>query len=139
MDEQKNSAGDFVVEEGYDLAGQVIGLAMKVHRVLGPGFIESVYHEALRLELEQAGMAYENEKPLQVIYEGRVVGEFKADMIVEGQLIVEIKAVQSLLKAHDVQLVNYLTATGVDFGLLLNFGSSKLEFRKKFREYKAKT
>jgi GxxExxY protein len=135
---QSNEVIDGVVKEEYDLAGQIIGLAMKVHRTLGPGFLEGVYHQALLIELNRAGIPAESEKPLRVLYDGISVGEFKADIVIEGQLIVEVKAVQSLATAHEVQLVNYLTATHIDGGLLLNFGSNKLEFRRKFREYKTK-
>jgi GxxExxY protein len=117
----------------YDLAGKVIGLAMKVHSTLGAGFLESVYHKALAHELNQAGMRFESEKPLNVFYDGVLVGEFAADLLVEGELIVELKAVQTLAKVHEVQTVNYLVATGIDTGLLVNFGAEHLEFKKKFR------
>ncbi len=120
----------------YDLAGRVIGLAMKVHTTLGPGFLESVYRNALALELRQAGYAFEVEKPLDVVYRGQIVGKFIADIVVEGVLILELKAVESLMTAHEVQLVNYLTATGIDEGLLLNFGGASLEIRKKYRKYR---
>ncbi len=130
------SETEYKVEEVYDLAGQVIGLAMRVHRALGPGFLESVYLRALCVELKDAGQAFEIEKPITVKYLDVVVGEFKADLIVGHKLIVEIKAINGLLAAHDVQLVNYLSATGIDEGLLLNFGVSSLEFRKKYRDYR---
>ena len=117
----------------YDLAGQVIGLAMKVHRTLGPGFLESVYQKALLYELAKAGLKVESDKLIQVKYEGVIVGDFKADLIVNDELIVELKAVSGLVVEHEVQLVNYLTATGKDIGLLVNFGGRSLEFKKKFR------
>lgn len=117
----------------YDLAGKVIGLAMKVHSTLGPGFLESVYHKALAHELAKGGFPFESEKAIKVDYDGILVGEFVADFLVEDELIVELKAVQSLAVAHEVQTVNYLVATGKDIGLLLNFGSERLEFKKKFR------
>ena len=122
----------------YDLAGKVIGLAMKIHSTLGSGFLESVYHKALAHELEKAGMRFESEKPLNVFYEGALVGEFAADFLVENELIIELKAVQNLLPAHEVQTVNYLVATGIDIGLLINFGGERLEFKKKFRLPKQK-
>ena len=122
----------------YDLAGKVIGLAMKVHSVLGAGFLESVYHKALVHELTKAGIHFESEKPLNVVYDGILVGEFAADLLVENELIVELKAVQALATAHEVQTVNYLVATGIDVGLLVNFGAEKLEFKKKFRLPKQK-
>ena len=117
-----------------DLTGQVIGLAMKVHRALGPGFLESVYQKALLFELAKTGFKVESDKPIQVRYEGVIVGDFKADLIVVDELIVELKAVSGLVVEHEVQLVNYLTASGKDIGLLINFGSRSLEFKKKFRK-----
>ena|SRR5438132_13293524 len=117
----------------YDLAGKVIGFAMKVHSNLGPGFLESVYQNALALELGRAGMKIEAEKAISVFYQGGLVGAFVADLFVNDVLIVETKAIQTLAKVHEVQLVNYLTATGLAEGLLLNFGVERLEFKKKFR------
>jgi len=117
----------------FDKAGKVIGCAMKVHRTLGPGFLESVYEKALTIELRRAGMRAECQKPLQVFYEGEVVGDFVADLIVDNEIIVENKAVAALTKAHEVQLVNYLTATRTDDGLLLNFGAERLQYKRKFR------
>jgi GxxExxY protein len=119
-----------------DLNGQVIGLAMKVHRTLGPGFLESVYQKALLYELAKAGLQVESDRLIQVRYEGAIVGDFKADLIVNAELIIKLKAVSSLVVEHEVQLVNYLTATGKDIGLLINFGGRSLEFKKKFRKTK---
>ena len=120
----------------FDLAGKVIGLAMKVHRILGFGFLETVYQKALQIELLRASFKADLEQPIQVLYEGVVVGDFLADIVVNDVLIIEIKAISSLSPAHEVQLVNYLTATNKDEGLLLNFGRESLEFKKKFRIYK---
>ena len=120
-----------------DLAGQVIGLGMKVHRVLGPGFLESVYESALCIELQRGGIAFERQKALYVLYEGAVVGDFVSDLVIEGKLLVELKAVVTLVPVHEVQLVNYLTATGVEDGLLLNFGAASLEFKRKYRTFRA--
>jgi GxxExxY protein len=116
----------------YDLAGQVIGAAMKVHRTLGPGFLESVYQKALLYELAKAGVKVESNRAIQVHYEGAIVGDFQADLIVNEELIAELKAVSRIVVEHEVQLVNYLTATGKEIGLLLNFGARSLEFKKKF-------
>jgi GxxExxY protein len=124
-------------EAAYDLCGQIIGLAMKVHSKLGPGFLESVYRNALALELRKAGLKVELEKPISVYYESELVGAFMADILVNETTIVELKAVQMLAKAHEVQLVNYLTSTGLDDGVLLNFGGPRLEYKKKFRVSKA--
>ena len=117
------------------LTERIIGCAYAVHNALGPGFLEKVYENALRIELDEAGLAVEQQKPVPVCYRGQVVGDFYADLIVEGKVIVELKAVHSVAKEHEVQLVNYLTATGIDDGLLINFGSS-VEVKRKFREYR---
>jgi GxxExxY protein len=122
----------------YDLCGQVIGAAMKVHSALGPGFLESVYQNALIWELRKAGLKSEVERPISVHYDGQLVGAFTADLLVNDLLIVELKSVQALAKAHEVQLVNYLVATTIDEGLLLNFAAERLEFKKKFRVPKQK-
>ena len=122
-----------VPEEAYDLCGKVIGLAMKVHSTLGPGFLESVYQSALLWELRKGGFKAEAEKPISVHYDGQLVGAFTADLFVNDSLMVELKASQSLAKAHEVQLVNYLVATRIDEGLLVNFGAERMEFKKKFR------
>lgn len=121
----------------YDLAGKVIGLAMKVHNELGSGYVEQVYENALEIELREAGLQYARQHALAVHYRGHVVGEFKADFLVENDLVVELKAVQSLVDAHEVQVVNYLSGTKKEEGLLINFGDRKLEFKKKFRTYKS--
>jgi GxxExxY protein len=124
--------------EHAELTEKIIGCAMKVHRTLGPGFLESVYQKALAHELAKAGLRVDCKRPLTVIYDGVVVGEFETDMLVEDRVLIENKAVVSLHAAHEVQLVNYLTATGIDIGLLLNFGASRLEFKRKHRVYKPK-
>ena len=121
------------VSETYDLCGQIIGLAMRVHSTLGPGFLESVYQNALVWELRKSGFKSEAQKPISVQYDGQIVGAFAADLLVNDSVIVEVKAIQTLAKAHEVQLVNYLAATGLNEGLLLNFGAERLEFKKKFR------
>ena len=124
--------------EHEDLTGTIIGCAMKVHTALGAGFLESVYRNALAHELRKTGLKIGCEQPIAVHYDGRIVGDFKADLLVEDAVIIELKAVQAFAAAHEVQLVNYLTATGIDIGLLLNFGTSKLEFKRKYRVYKKK-
>lgn len=114
----------------------VIGCAMKVHRTLGPGFLEVVYQNALAHELRKEGVAFALEWPVEVRYDGQVVGDFVADLYLEGRLIVELKAVRALAEVHEVQLVNYLTATGIEIGLLINFGAGSLEYRRKHRTYR---
>ena len=117
----------------YDLCGQIIGLAMKVHSTFGPGFLESVYQNALVWELRKSGFRSEVQRPISVTYDGQIVDAFAADMLLNDSVIVEVKAIQTLGKPHEIQLVNYLTATGLNEGLLLNFGAERLEFKKKFR------
>jgi GxxExxY protein len=123
---------DSAMEE-QELTEKIIGCAMKVHSVLGPGFLESVYSRALAHELRETGLKVECEKLITVKYIGVVVGEFSADKLVAERVMVEEKAVQALVPAHEVQLVNYLTATGVEIGLLLNFGAQRLEFKRQYR------
>jgi len=112
---------------------------MKVHRTLGPGFLEAVYKKALQYELVRAGFKAELEKPIQIRYESIIVGDYFADILVNDELIMEAKAVVALAPEHEVQLVNYLAATGKDVGLLLNFGTRSLEFKKKFRVYRERS
>jgi GxxExxY protein len=111
----------------------IIGCAMKVHRRLGAGFLESVYQRALIVELARVGMKADREMRIAVYYEGVQVGDFVADLVINDVVILEIKAVRTLAPAHEVQLVNYLTATGIDVGLLLNFGAARLEYKRKAR------
>ena len=124
--------------EHAELSEKIIGCAMKVHRVLGNGYVESVYGNALGLELDRVRICAAREVPLRVQYAGVDVGCFTADLVVEGVLIVELKAVKLLLPVHEAQMVNYLTATGLDSGLLINFGRERLEFRRKFRTYRSR-
>jgi GxxExxY protein len=112
---------------------QIIGCAFKVHRALGSGFLEKIYENALLIELRKTGLAVEQQKSIPVYYQGEKVGEYYADLWVENRVICEIKANSALSKENEAQLVNYLAATGVDTGLLINFGSSVL-VRRKFRE-----
>ena len=121
------------------LTEKIIGCAMKVHRTLGHGFLESVYHRSMEIELTGTGILFESEKRLNVFYESRIVGHFAADLFISDQLIIELKAIESLAKIHEVQLVNYLVATGIETGLLLNFGARSLEVRRKFRNRKPKS
>jgi GxxExxY protein len=109
---------------------------MRVHSALRPGFLESVYQNALIWELKKFGMKVDAQKPITVRYDGQIVGFFTADLLVNESFMVELKANQLLAKAHEVQLANYLVATGIDEGLLLNFGAERLEYKKKFRRSK---
>jgi GxxExxY protein len=120
-----------------NLTETIIGCAFQVHNALGVGFLEKVYENAIRIELTKRGLKVRQQEPITVYYDEQVVGEFYADLWVEDCVIVELKAVRSLGKAHEVQLVNYLTATGIDTGLLINFGPS-VQVKRKFRQYKPK-
>lgn len=117
-----------------DLTHKIIGCAYKVHNVLGSGFLEKVYENALKLELDKLGIDSRQQGKLPVLYEGHPVGLYYPDLWIDGQLIIEIKAVQSLVPAHEVTLVHYLTATAIDNGLLINFGPS-VQIKRKFREF----
>jgi GxxExxY protein len=113
----------------------IIGCAFEVHNKLGSGFLEKVYENALCIELRKKGLKVEQQSSIKVWYEGQVIGYYAADLWVEDRIIVELKAVQSLTKEHELQVVNYLTATKVDTGLLINFGSS-VQVKRKYRKYK---
>ncbi len=117
------------------LSQKVIGEAMHVHRVLGPDFSESVYQNSLLNRFRKVGLRAESEKALPVYFEGDVVGNFVTDIIVEQRLLLELKAVSALVAAHEVQLVNYLTATKIEVGLLLNFGARSLEIKRRTLGY----
>jgi GxxExxY protein len=117
------------------LTHKVIGCAYKVHKTLGPGFLEKVYENALKFELQKTGIYVRQQPKLPVFYEGHQVGLYFPDLWVEEQLIVEIKAGVSLAQEHELKVVHYLTATGVDHGLLINFGAT-VQIKRKFREYK---
>ena len=123
--------------EDRELTQAIIGCAFRVHNGLGAGFVAQVSENALRIELARQGLEVEQQVPIDVRYEGEVVGSFCADLLVGGRVIVELKAVRELTKAHEVQLVNYLVATGVDTGLLINFGPS-VEVKRKYRVYRAR-
>jgi GxxExxY protein len=119
--------------DNHALTEKVIGSAMKVHRTLGPGFLESVYRNALAFELRRAGMTVELDQRITVRYENVIVGDFIAHLVIDSNLICELKATSALGKADEVQVVNCLTATNHDVGLLLNFGSGSLQFKRKYR------
>jgi len=113
-----------------NLSRRVIGCAIEVSNTLGPGFFEKIYEEALCIEFEKNGVYFEAQKSVNVIYKGNLVGEYIADIIVEDKLLLELKAVSELCSQHEVQLMNYLKATGLSVGLLLNFGKPKLGIKR---------
>ena len=114
-----------------DLTYAVIGAAMEVHKVLGPGFLESVYETALAHELDLRGIGYRRQPDVPVIYKGTLAGEFRADLLVDDKVIIELKAVKQLTDIHEAQLLNYLKATDHRVGLLLNFGARSLEHKRR--------
>lgn len=118
-------------------ANEVIGCAMEVHSELGHGLNESVYQKSLAIELATKGFQVIVEKKIKVFYKGNDVGHFSADILVNQSLIIELKAVQHILDQHEAQLVNYLAATNTEEGLLINFGAPSLQFKKKYKTYKA--
>ena len=116
-----------------ELTEKIIGCAYRVYNTMGFGFLESVYEKCLLIELKKAGLNAKAQHPITVFYDGVIVGEFIADIIVEDVVMLELKSVRRLAVAHEVQLVNYLTATGMDVGLLINFGERKVEIKRKVR------
>ena len=114
----------------------IIGCAYRVYNKMGFGFLESVYEKCLLIELRKAGLDTESQKPITVYYDGEIVGEFVADIIVNDAIILELKSVRRIIKAHEVQMVNYLVATGKPVGLILNFGERKVEIKRKIKDLK---
>ena len=116
-----------------ELTHKIIGAAYQVSNQLGFGFLESVYQKAMVIELGKSDLDVEAEKPLKVYYDDQIVGDFYVDLFVEDEIIVELKSVQNLSKEHEVQLVNYLNGLKKEIGLLINFGPSGVEVRRKYR------
>ncbi|HEY3134865.1 MAG TPA: GxxExxY protein [Blastocatellia bacterium] len=113
-----------------ELTEKIIGCAMKVSNTLGVGYLEKVYENALVVELARSGLVVEQQKPVKVIYEGVIVGDFAADIIVNGSVILELKAAKMIDEIHKAQLLNYLRATDHKVGLILNFGTSRLGIKR---------
>jgi GxxExxY protein len=116
-----------------ELTGKILEGCFEVANELGHGFLESVYVKALIMVLRQKGLSVESEVPLQVMFRGHAVGDFYADMIVERLVLLELKAVKALTSEHQAQVINYLKATGIEVGLLVNFGTPKIEFKRLHR------
>lgn len=113
-----------------ELTEKVIGAAFEVHRELGPGFLEKVYETALLRELAHRGVRAASQSEIEVHYKGQSVGVYYADILVDNSVICEIKAVDAMSSAHEAQLLHYLKATGIKVGLLLNFGSRRLQVKR---------
>ncbi len=118
-----------------NLTHQIIAAAYAVHNTLGPGFLEKVYENALSIELQNRGISVAQQVSVPVFYRHVQVGDYVADMLVERNVLIELKAVETIHPKHEAQLVNYLMATGLDIGLLINFGSS-VTVKRKYRTYK---
>ena len=118
-----------------ELIRTIIQCIYNVRGILGPGYLESVYKNAMLRELELNGLEATAEKSLTVKYKDVIVDEFQADIVVENRVIIELKAVETLHKIHEVQLVNYLSATGIDSGILVNFGGVNIQIKRKYRIY----
>lgn len=115
------------------LTGKIIGACYDVVNELGRGFLESVYQQALGLVLREQGLTVELEAPIQVKFRGECVGRFYADLLVEEKVVVELKAVTKTAPEHRAQLINYLNSSGMDVGLLINFGSPRLDVNRCWR------
>ena len=113
-----------------ELTYKINGAVFEVNRVLGAGFLEKVYENALVIELKKQGLKAESQVPISVSYKGDVVGDYTADILVEDKLILELKAVDKMQKIYEAQLLNYLNATGIKVGLLVNFKHPKAEVKR---------
>jgi GxxExxY protein len=119
-----------------DLTDRIIAAALRVHRELGPGYLELIYENAFALELSRSGIAFERQKPLPIIYRGQPIGEHRLDLIVQWKVIVELKAISELERIHFAIVRSYLKAAALDDALLLNFASTRLTIKRVGREYR---
>ncbi|MEI6205533.1 MAG: GxxExxY protein [Desulfuromonadales bacterium] len=133
MDKQDEQDKELMHES---VTKSIIGCAFEVINELGVGFLESVYEKALLLALQQKGLSAISQHPVKVIFRGECVGDFYVDIFVEEKVIVELKAVKAIAPEHQAQIINYLNATGVEVGLIINFGSPKLEYKRFTRKAK---
>jgi GxxExxY protein len=113
-----------------EITYQINGAVFEVNRILGPGFLEKIYENALLIEIRSRGLKAENQVPIRVFYKEKVVGEYIADLLVEGKVVVELKTVETIDKSHEAQLLNYLKATGIHVGLLVNFKHPKADVKR---------
>lgn len=119
-----------------ELCDRIVGCAIEVHKLLGSGFLEKVYQRALEIELKYSGLKCEVQRPLTVVYRNECVGEYFADLVVEDIVILELKSCSGIVPAHEAQLINYLAASNIQIGYILNFGNPvKLEFSRKVRGF----
>ncbi|MFH1718086.1 MAG: GxxExxY protein [Planctomycetota bacterium] len=113
-----------------EITGPVIGAAMEVHKIMGPGFLESVYEEAFAIELDLRNVSYKRQHPIDIFYKGKPAKHFICDFIIENLVVVELKAISQLSDIEKAQILNYLKATKLPVGLLLNFGAQSLEYKR---------
>ena len=113
-----------------ELTRAVIGAAMEVHSNLGPGFLESVYEAALAIELNLRNVLYERQKAIPVMYKGEKAKDFFCDFLIDGKVLVELKAIQIMTEIEEAQVLNYLKVTGLQVGLLINFGQRSLKYKR---------
>ena len=113
-----------------DITYEIRGAVFKVNKILGSGFLEKVYENALQIELKNRGLHAASQVPLKVTYKDQIVGDYFADIVVENMVLVELKAVGKLSRIHEAQLLNYLKATGIQVGLLINFYHPKVEIKR---------
>ena len=124
--------------ETTELIESIIDSAKEVRKHLTPGYEENIYKNAMYIELRSRNIPIQVEKSFCVTYKGHILGNYRADLIADDRVIIELKATKALTPINSIQLVNYLTATGIDDGLLINFGSEKIEIRHKSRLYQQK-
>ena len=113
-----------------ELSYKIIGLTMEVYNKLGYGFLEKVYENALMILFKREGIKAEQQVPIKVYFEGKVVGDYVADILIENKIIIELKSVEKIINAHKAQVLNYLCATGIRLGIILNFGKEELTFER---------
>ena len=113
-----------------ELTQKIIGCAYTVSNTLGSGFLEKIYENALVIELRKNRLAYQQQLPVKVIYDGIVIGEYISDLVVESKVLIELKACKAIDDAHVAQCLNYLKATNLQLGLIINFGKPKIEIRR---------
>ena len=113
-----------------DLSYEIMSAAMQVHNTLGCGFLEKMYENALVIELRKRGVKCERQKPLQVFYGKHIVGDYAADILVENKVILELKVTKEILDIHKAQVINYLKATGLKLGIILNFAQPRLRYQR---------
>jgi GxxExxY protein len=118
-----------------ELTDQIIGTAIRVHKELGPGFLESMYEEALGIELSAAGIPFERQKLLPIFYREHLIGEHRLDFLVEGKIVVELKAISALEDVHCAIVRSYLKAANLHDALLLNFATTRITIKRVGREY----